>query len=322
MVCFRPICLFVAALAVVLTVGCALKSWFRTEETVFEPRRVRNGMLEIEGDFRTDGLLPLLDELQTTHQDMKEILHLPDPKDVTLIRVFNDDYSLNEAIHEKMDVLPSRRTYFFETTRLEQGQKVRQMEILVKYTDCIADDLRHESAHGYLHSVCHRIPLWLDEGLAEYFEPQRTVQGVQGRHINRLMLRKNSTGWLPDLARLEQLEKTVQYDMTIEDYAESWLWVHFLLNYAPQTRALLQNYLNTLDSWRSPRPMSEQIAELYPNNSQLVRDYLVQLNRTLCAITGESPLPSGNPNQENPPDSSPFPENSPSIPLDDRRQLD
>lgn len=287
MVRFRPFFLTVVSIVVLLTAGCALKSWFRTTDPGLTPHRVRNGMLEIEGDFRSDGLLPLLDELQTTHLDMKEILRLPDPKDVTLIRVFNDDFSLDEAIHEKMDVLPSRRTYFFETTRLEQGQKVRQMEILVKYTDCIADDLRHESVHGYLHSVCHKVPLWLDEGIAEYFEPERTVQGMQGRHINRLMLRKNSTGWLPDLTRLEKLEKTVQYDMTIEDYAESWLWVHFLLNYNAQTRKLLQDFLASLDSWRSPRPLSEQISDLYPNNSQLVRDYLVQLNRTLCEINGQ-----------------------------------
>ena len=38
-------------------------------------------------------------------------------------------------------------------------------------------------AHGYLHSAFPSIPLWLDEGLAEYFETPRGDAGLNGRHV-------------------------------------------------------------------------------------------------------------------------------------------
>ena len=31
-------------------------------------------------------------------------------------------------------------------------------------------DVRHEGTHGLLHAALPMVPLWLDEGLAEYFE--------------------------------------------------------------------------------------------------------------------------------------------------------
>ena len=46
-------------------------------------------------------------------------------------------------------------------------------EDLLVYTywgDRIQQDLRHELTHALLHSVLKDVPLWLDEGLAEYFE--------------------------------------------------------------------------------------------------------------------------------------------------------
>jgi len=48
------------------------------------------------------------------------------------------------------------------------------------------------------------VPLWLDEGLAEYFELPPAYAGVNFQHLDYL---RNTTGgpFRPDLARLEQL---------------------------------------------------------------------------------------------------------------------
>ena len=42
----------------------------------------------------------------------------------------------------------------------------------------IQQDLRHELTHAILHSVLKDVPLWLDEGLAEYFEVPHGWKGV------------------------------------------------------------------------------------------------------------------------------------------------
>src|SRR5438876_73243 len=80
-------------------------------------------------------------------------------------------------------------------------------------------------------------PLWLDEGLAEYFEGPEGSQGLNPEHIARLPDDLKS-GWRPDLARLESLA-TVR-EMAPRDYREAWAWVHYLLNDpAPCKTALL-----------------------------------------------------------------------------------
>ena len=81
---------------------------------------------------------------------------------------------------------PKRRAFFVETDT--------QLAVYAQWGDRVAEDLRHEVAHGYLHAIVPSIPLWLDEGLAEYFEVPRGQNGLnrtrrrsgraaQGRHL-------------------------------------------------------------------------------------------------------------------------------------------
>ena len=74
-----------------------------------------------------------------------------------------------------------------------------------------------------LHSVLKFVPLWLDEGLAEYFEcrrmegpqPQARPEGCDAREA----------AVQPDLARLETL-RAKSSEMNRADYQESWAWVY------------------------------------------------------------------------------------------------
>src|SRR5947209_8380306 len=49
--------------------------------------------------------------------------------------------------------------------------------------DHIRQDLRHELTHALLHSVLKDVPLWLDEGLAEFFELPPDVDGLNRQHL-------------------------------------------------------------------------------------------------------------------------------------------
>ena len=114
----------------------------------------------------------------------------------------------------------------------------------------VAEDLRHEVAHGYLHSVIRNMPLWLDEGIAEYCEVPRGTGGVNHPHVQLLLARLQQQGWQPNLPRLEQLNSAGS--MTQDDYAESWAWAHWLLETDPRRRALLQQYLQALRTTARP----------------------------------------------------------------------
>ena len=50
----------------------------------------------------------------------------------------------------------------------------------------VRTDLRHELTHALLHGVLQDVPLWLDEGLAVYFELPPANEGVNPHHLEVL----------------------------------------------------------------------------------------------------------------------------------------
>ena len=119
------------------------------------------------------------------------------------------------------------------------------LNVYAMWGDRVAEDLRHEVTHGYLHSVAPSLPLWIDEGLAEYFEVGPETDGLHQAHVQLLLSQFDQDQWTPSLGRMEGL-----YDpttMTQIDYAEAWLWTHFLLSKegtAALVRSQMQRYQN------------------------------------------------------------------------------
>ena len=105
----------------------------------------------------------------------------------------------------------------------------------------MAEDLRHEITHGYLHSTVPNMPLWLDEGLAKFYEAPRNEQGLNRPYVNLLGQRIDREHWRANLKRLEQLDPAK--DMSLNDYAESWAWVYFLLETRPEYADVLRAYI-------------------------------------------------------------------------------
>ena len=95
-------------------------------------------------------------------------------------------------MHVRYPDLPLRRAFFVESdTRLM---------VYAYWGDRVAEDLRHEVAHGYLHGVVPRLPLWLDEGLAEYFEVPPGMAGLNRPHVE-LLADAATHDWRPNLPR-------------------------------------------------------------------------------------------------------------------------
>ena len=143
--------------------------------------------------------------------------------------------------------LPPRRAFF-----IAQGER------RVVYTfksDRLDEDIRHEATHALVHLAIGGIPLWLDEGLAEYFEV-RDGTGVNRDHLAKLP-QDLGEEWRPDLRRLEGVQSVQQ--MTPRDYREAWAWVHYLLNGSGGTRGLLLGYLGDLRKASESRPLSERL---------------------------------------------------------------
>ncbi|GBD35349.1 hypothetical protein HRbin36_00461 [bacterium HR36] len=114
--------------------------------------------------------------------------------------------------------------------------------------------LRHEFVHAVLNPSCPQLPLWLDEGLAMYYEVPEG-HGWQERLAESLE-RQARQGWEPNLSRLERLTRMQQ--MGVQEYAEAWSWTFLLLRGGPEYRTCLQSYLADLRRNSPARPLSER----------------------------------------------------------------
>ncbi len=111
--------------------------------------------------------------------------------------------------------LPERRALFIR-------QRGTAMLFAHRHPD-MATDLRHESVHGLLNDAQYSVPLWLDEGLAEYFEVPKAQRWSGHPHLVEVQQRIKDAP--PDLQALENIEEVRA--MTSQHYRDAWAWVHF-----------------------------------------------------------------------------------------------
>ena len=262
---YRAVCI-----ASVLISGCTL---MRTEISSPNAYQVERDQLVIHSDFRLAKRHRLLDELVARRLDLADKLQLPLSDEPIYVFLFDSPSEYHEFIAKKYPSFPDRRAFFVETdTRLK---------VYAYWGDRVGEDLRHEVTHGYLHAVLTNLPLWLDEGFAEYFEVPRGQRGVNAAHVELLAEQLKFGKWFPDMAQLEKLERPEQ--MSQQDYAESWLWAHWLLETTDPRLDLLRNHVARMRLTGETPSLSVVVKSLEPNAPQLVADHLRSLlqSRTL-----------------------------------------
>ncbi|HEX4147538.1 MAG TPA: DUF1570 domain-containing protein [Pirellulales bacterium] len=227
--------------------------------------------LVIHSDFHLPHNHRLLNDMRAQRSDLLARLDLPPSDEPIHVYLFETESRFNNFLEEYHPEFPARRAFFVESdTRLA---------VYAQWGERVAEDLRHEVAHGYLHSVVRNIPLWLDEGLAEYFEVPRGNAGVNRPHVQLLVDRISKQDWRPNLPRLEALASAGE--MTQDDYAESWAWAHWLLESDPARRELLRQYLLALRQHGTAEPLSQGIRRMCPAPDKALVDHLAALAQRL-----------------------------------------
>lgn len=220
--------------------------------------------LVVYSDFELADDHPLLVELNSLRDEITLRLNLPKSQRPVHVYLFKTPRRYRQFIDRYYPDFPDRRAFFVETES--------RLSVYAYWGERIAEDLRHEVAHGYLHAAIPNLPLWLDEGLAEYFEVDRGQRGLNRAHLDQLIDDMEAESWQPELPRLEKLAAIS--DMNQADYAESWAWVYFLLETTPHRRELLHRYLAELRELRVARPLSEILAGQPGGGDQLLATHL------------------------------------------------
>jgi hypothetical protein len=224
--------------------------------------------LTVHSDFVLPPHHRLLDELVAQRADLNRRLNLPNSDEPIHVYLFENEDRFKSFIKIYHPEFPDRRAFFLETdTRLS---------VYAQWGDRVAEDLRHEVTHGYLHSTVPNVPLWFDEGMAKFYEAPRNERGLIHSYVHLLVQRLRNEHWQPNLKRLERLDPTK--DMSLNDYAESWAWIYLLLETRPEYADVLRAYIADLRRDGVPSPFYERLAAVIPDPNTALTQLLDSLS--------------------------------------------
>jgi hypothetical protein len=237
---------------------------------------LRKSQFVFFADFKLDADDPLFNELADLREQIYHELQLPPATTLIQVYLFEDRDRYDRFMHAGYPDLPRRRAFF-----VAQPRAVGGVDELLVYTfkgDRIRQDLRHELTHALLHSTLKDVPLWLDEGLAEFFELPPGSDGLNQQHLE--LLRKGQ--FVPNLARLEKMHQV--QDMSPAEYRESWAWVHLMLRGPADGKTALLSYLQQLRVTAAPGPLQPRLTAALPGLTDALEGHLGQLARVQAAM--------------------------------------
>lgn len=212
------------------------------------------GPFVCRADFPLNGVQGLLDELGQLQEDLTRLLKVPAADQWIEVYLFHDEATYRYYIGTYFPDLPYRRALFVKRGGPGIVLAYRSQELGV--------DLRHECTHALLHAVLPMVPLWLDEGLAEYFEVPAADRVYNNPYLSGVRWRAR-LGISP---RLDKLEKKGAVDeMGSAEYRDSWAWVHFMLHGPPEAGDELQHFLADIRARTPPGLLSERLERRMPD---------------------------------------------------------
>jgi hypothetical protein len=229
---------------------------------------------------------PLFAELSQLRDQIFLELQLPPSDTVVQVYLFDNQDRYERYMRYRYPELPKRRAFFVAHPGTAGGP--RELLVFTFWGDHVRQDLRHELTHALLNSVLKEVPLWLDEGLAEYYELPPERDGVNALHMDAF--RRGEV--VANLDALERLDQVPQ--MGRPQYQEAWAWVHLMMRDSPAGRQVLLAYLQQLRGPSPAEPLSPNLRSVYPDLSMALARHLAAMNSpaaSLRAVVGGRTIP-------------------------------
>jgi hypothetical protein len=214
----------------------------------------QHGIFMFRTDFPLRDAAEIVTELGELQKDIEATLGIQCQNKPIEICLFRSRWAYSSYVRKQVPDGDKRRALFVAGNDVGRVYAYRSLNFEV--------DLRHEVTHALLHNALPYVPLWLDEGFAEYFENPNAIR-VNGNDHSRRLTFDAWRGWKPNLAELEAKNKLPQ--MGAAEYREAWGWVHFLLHGPPEARAALDEFLATIPTGREPTPLSISLRRRIPD---------------------------------------------------------
>jgi hypothetical protein len=213
-------------------------------------------------DFPLQGIGPFLDELSQLQNDLVHALDIPQAKEAIQVYLFHDRQTYDRYLKQHFPNVPFRRAVYIKGHGPGRVFAFRSPQFEI--------DLRHECTHALLHASLKNIPLWLDEGLAGYFELPAEKRASGNPHLSDV--RWNV--WLGTVPNIENLEKCTELtQMGKAEYRDCWAWVCFMLHGPSEAHEELVHYLHDLQSQTPPDLLSDRLKRRIPEMQKSFANY-------------------------------------------------
>ncbi|MCC6125696.1 MAG: DUF1570 domain-containing protein [Pirellulales bacterium] len=231
------------------------------------------GPFVCRADFNLEPQHELLSELAALQAELVRTLQIAPAKEAIEVYLFHDEVTYRRYLERIYPTLPFRRAFFIRANGLGRvfAYKSSQFEA----------DLRHECTHALLHAVLPFVPLWLDEGLASYFEVSARNR-LNGAPYFSSVLWNARFGSVPKMEKLEKIGDVAS--MGKAEYRDSWAWIHFMCHGPSAARDELVEYLGDLAAQKPPGLLSERLARRIPSLSS---EFKVSIKRAANSQTAQ-----------------------------------
>ncbi|OYW14949.1 MAG: hypothetical protein B7Z55_15370, partial [Planctomycetales bacterium 12-60-4] len=171
----------------------------------------QHGSFIFHADFPLKDVTSVVEGLGELQKDIEATLGLKCGEREIHIHLFRTRWGYAQYIRRNVPEGAGRPALFVAGNDVGRVYAYRHRDLDV--------DLRHETTHALLHNALPYVPLWLDEGLAEYFEMpvNRRFDGSPHRRSLQWAIR---FGWKPNLAALEGNHTLSEMDGN--DYRDAW----------------------------------------------------------------------------------------------------
>jgi len=226
------------------------------------------GPFVCQADFPLVNHPSLLAELAPLEQELRRVLALQPCRTPVYLHLLANEERHKAYLSERFPGVPYRRALFVK----QHGRA----SVFAFLHDELADDVRHECTHALLHADLPMVPLWLDEGLAEYFEVARENRFRKHPHLRALRWDLR-LGMIPDMAELESRRKLE--DLTARDYRYAWAWTHYLLHGPVAAHAELIAFLSDIRRHTAPGLLSDRLAQVVPEPAERLVNHIKHVVR-------------------------------------------
>jgi hypothetical protein len=255
----RTSMMIAAAAALLSCVHGALASELRWTET----RQV--GPFIFHATFPLAPYERLFAELPELQRELTRTLGVPATEEPIYVYLFSDEAQYREYKDLHFPRVPFRPALFIMEGGAPGVYTYRKADL--------ETDVRHECTHALLHSSLPVVPLWLDEGLAKYFEVPAGERSFDHPYFDDLKWKWSlRLGMVRSIESLEERSDLTQMDAT--DYRYSWAWVHFMLHGPEEAHRTLVTHLGSYEQYEPPGKLSSRLAAAVPNpTDQMIRHF-------------------------------------------------